>query len=484
MVVAESLFGCTFWTLTALLSVPWIVALMTTTTTTTTTRTTGRAEDSTEDNNKNNNNNNNNDDNNNNNNDNLCVVVVGGGMAGLAACSSLRKFDQTVQIVLVEPKDHVEIIWASYRSIFDKRTAERALFSLHQFCQDNDIHHVQQRVSQMHSHSAVLSNGNVLPFDVAFIAVGAKNHCAALGLNHLNHSTYDGHTSGTSNAEYTPSSTDRMAERQRQMNQEGEKLIGASSVLLVGGGIVGCELAGDLAHYRKQRLGRHDNLNVTLIHSGSSLCSRELGPSASRMVLQDLQDAGVRVLLNEKATIDPERDTTGLVSVTTSSGMVLKAEQVVVTTGQTPRNDFMDPSWSRTDQGWLDVDHSFRVRGAGGHVFAAGDCCTLLPNSASQILFNGYIFGLNMKRVLDVLRTTHSRGKHHNDQSLALVRLWTYLKCPEVYVVTTGVDRGVAQLLGLFATRWFVPWLKNKTMFFFRPRIALGIHNEHEWLFY
>jgi NADH dehydrogenase FAD-containing subunit len=43
------------------------------------------------------------------------VLVIGGGVAGCAAIVGLRKKDKKVEIVLVEPKDHLEVFWASYR---------------------------------------------------------------------------------------------------------------------------------------------------------------------------------------------------------------------------------------------------------------------------------------------------------------------------------------------------------------------------------
>ncbi|KAL7576074.1 hypothetical protein ACA910_000856 [Epithemia clementina (nom. ined.)] len=170
-------------------------------------------------------------------------------------------------------------------------------------------------------------------------------------------------------------------DRKAQLKQEGEKLISANSVVIIGGGIVGCELAGDLASERRQRKKySHDNkqnsdINVTLIHSGSSLASKELGPRASQMVLGNLHDSGVRVIFNEKATIvekqaQPDKNTLAVRKVCCSSGLTLEANEVLVTTGQTPINDFLDPTWSSVDEkGWIQVDDYFRIKGAGGHIF-------------------------------------------------------------------------------------------------------------------
>jgi protoporphyrinogen oxidase len=43
------------------------------------------------------------------------ALVIGGGVAGCTAIVGLRKKDKGVEIVLVEPKDHLEVFWATYR---------------------------------------------------------------------------------------------------------------------------------------------------------------------------------------------------------------------------------------------------------------------------------------------------------------------------------------------------------------------------------
>ena len=55
------------------------------------------------------------------------VVVIGGGMAGLSVIYNLRQLDDEVQIVLVDPKEYCEVLWASYRSPFVDWVAKGSL---------------------------------------------------------------------------------------------------------------------------------------------------------------------------------------------------------------------------------------------------------------------------------------------------------------------------------------------------------------------
>ena len=38
------------------------------------------------------------------------LLVIGGGMAGCCGIAAVRQFDKDVEIVLVEPKDYMEVL--------------------------------------------------------------------------------------------------------------------------------------------------------------------------------------------------------------------------------------------------------------------------------------------------------------------------------------------------------------------------------------
>jgi len=59
---------------------------------------------------------------------------------------------------------------------------------------------------------------------------------------------------------------------------------------IVGGGLIGCEVASDLAAAGD---------NVTLFHAMDRLMERQLAPEDSALLLKVLQDSGVKVLLNQ-----------------------------------------------------------------------------------------------------------------------------------------------------------------------------------------
>lgn len=380
------------------------------------------------------------------------VLVIGGGFGGLAACTGLRnaergscggkKASEPAEIILVEPKDHIEIFWTAFRSPFDEDVAANSLYPLAPVCHEKDVKHIQSTVTELTKTRATLANGESIDFDVAVIATGAAYaKWPALGR-------------GLVGASVT------REERLAALKAEGEKYLRpGGSVLIVGGGLVGSELAGDLlAHARKK--GASPLPKVTLVQSGSQLCP-EMSAKAASMVHTKLKKLGVEVILNEKVVEENGR------TILQNSGKEIQADQVVYSVGVQPVNSFVDPSFLN-DKGWVDVDEHYQVRGAEGSLFAMGDCCTLLHNAANQVMANIDVMGHNLKAVLDAKRSGSTKSPVLG------------LKKPSsmaVYVCTVGTEDGVADL-GFTHTQYLLPSYKNRTLFLDVPQGKFGLKKD------
>lgn len=368
-------------------------------------------------------------------------MVIGGGMAGLTACTSLRKHDKMVEIVLVEPKDYMEVHWASYRSIFDPEMAASATFDLKKWAVPRSVTIIRSTVTQLTPTEATLANGSVVEFNVAIICTGAQMRFPAMGR---------GPPSGK-----TRGSGDRQR-RLAQLKSESNKFLGAKSVVIVGGGLVGAEFAGDLAYFAKQK---SKSIDITLVHAKEYLCDREMTPKASAMVKKKLEAMGVQVFLNDKVIKNQDQ------LILQSSSMVLDADQVAWTTGITSCNSFLDSSFLDR-RGWIEVDEYFRVKGAEKSLFSLGDCCDLLPNAGSQILGTMGVIGKNIAVTLDAIQL----GNFDNVEK----KMRRALAQPEIFVTTLGKQTGVAQT-PCGHTQFVMPWLKNSSMFLFKPKGDLGL---------
>jgi len=379
------------------------------------------------------------------------VLVIGAGLGGISAIVGLRAFDKDAKIVLVEPKDHCEVYWASYRSPFEPWVADGSLLMIDdKWLAAKDVKHVRSIVTKLTKTHAVLDNGDPIEYDVAVVASGADTKAPFLNRGLLT----DGKSNGTK------------LERLDQMKRYGDKYLNAKSVLICGGGLIGTELAGDIASYAA-KAGRR--VDVTLVHSGPHLSHVELTDKASRMVQRKLERKGVRVVLNEKAI---KRDDGKMALL--KSGKILKAEEVVYMTGLVPINHFLkdgDFGDALNDEGWVEADEYFRVKSSEGKLFAIGDCSTFLPNSGYQSLDNAKLIGANIKATIDGL----AEGGAVPDDAKLIKGKASY----QVTLSTVGRSDGVF-FTPKFHTQWFFPALKNYTMFLFRPRMELGLKKQGE----
>lgn len=122
---------------------------------------------------------------------------------------------------------------------------------------------------------------------------------------------------------------------------------------IVGGGVVGCEMATAFVALGSQ---------VTLMSRGALLTGVE--PFAGDAVAERLRAGGAQVLLDESPERVERRDD-GTVAITLSDGRVIEADEVVVATGRTPgTTDLGLETVGIEPGGWLHVDDTLRVQGS------------------------------------------------------------------------------------------------------------------------
>ncbi|OSC98054.1 FAD/NAD(P)-binding domain-containing protein [Trametes coccinea BRFM310] len=142
------------------------------------------------------------------------------------------------------------------------------------------------------------------------------------------------------------------------------KFEAASHVVIVGGGAVGIELAGELKCHSPGK-------RVTIIHSEPLLLNSAYPDRFRKDIARRLHAKGIEVLLGDRVEIPPEL-TTGIV---TRNGVQLSdADLVVQAYGAKPNTGFLR-TWDieiLTSRGFVKVDAHLEVPGHPG-VFAAGD---------------------------------------------------------------------------------------------------------------
>lgn len=360
------------------------------------------------------------------------ILIIGGGIAGVTAIYHLRKVIPQAELLLVEPKDFCELHFAAYRSPFEPWVRDGSLIDLAAHCTKYNVQHLRTTVQELTVDTAVLKDGTKVQFDAAIVAVGASIPWEGLGNGLPVH--YDGSMKG----------------RVEQIEKVGKDLLNSNATIVVGGGLIGCELAGDIKAYAKDQ-GK--DVQVTLVHSGDHLIA-EFPEAAARMVEKKLKKLGVEVILNDKA-VENEK---GELMLMSDSNKVLQADHIIKVVGlQSNLTGFIKIDDALNSKGFVETDHAFRVKNSNSKVFSFGDCSTQLPNAANQLMEYGKDLAYNVK-----LAVTSAKDNTGSKSAWREVNV----SSPPITVCTVGNKDGVA-LTPYFHTQLVLPALKNRTMFYF-----------------
>ncbi len=142
-----------------------------------------------------------------------------------------------------------------------------------------------------------------------------------------------------------------------------------ASLVVMGGGAVGCELAQVHARF---------GVTVTLVESGPRLAATE-EPSVAELLAQVLRDDGVQVRLGVQVERCEPVDEGARVHL--SDGTCVEAERVLVAVGRRPTTEDLGLDVlgiALSDKGAVPVEDDCRVTGQ-AHVWAAGDVTGKAP---------------------------------------------------------------------------------------------------------
>jgi apoptosis-inducing factor 2 len=264
------------------------------------------------------------------------VAVFGAGIAGSTFIRALGT--APVQITLVDPKDYVEVPFASLRALMDPEGFGKTVRA--PIAQQFGVDHIQAKLAVLRADTALLDDGREVAFDYAVLATGSTiRGFDALKVAELS----------------------ALADREAEWAAEHDRLVAARNVVIVGGGPIGVELAGEItAAYPGQRL--------VLIHATDRLLPA-LGKGASLKAQRVLEQHGVRVVLGQKATVD-----TGDRSVRLTSGETPPADVAYVATGIAIDTSYLLAAFpgALNGAGQAKVDRYLRLAGS-ANVFALGD---------------------------------------------------------------------------------------------------------------
>ncbi|XP_061600882.1 apoptosis-inducing factor 2 [Cololabis saira] len=273
------------------------------------------------------------------------VVIVGGGFGGTAAALQLKS--RGLKFTLIDVRDAFHHNVAALRAAVTPGFARQTFIPYAETFGDS---FVQGRVDRVDTERqvVVLQGGREVQYSHLVLSTGTAG-------------PFPGKLGGE--------------ESYRGAVAAYENLVlqvqAAGSVLVVGGGSTGAEMAAEIKT-------RYPDKKVVLVHSRTELADPELQPSVRQQVKEVLLEKGVELVLGQKVTNLPELHlnvTHKDQRVRTDQDQVLTVDLVISCTGLRVNADAYRAhmAGSVAEGGALKVDAHLQVVGV-SNVFAVGDC--------------------------------------------------------------------------------------------------------------
>jgi NADH dehydrogenase FAD-containing subunit len=338
------------------------------------------------------------------------VLIIGGGFAGVATAQKLEK--QGIKTTLVDRKDYFEVTYAVLRDVAAPKKTDGKARQYYKDILHGDF--IQSGVKELTQTAAVLENGDTVGFDKVVIASGSKYPSLPLAKS----------------LESTQLTT-----RVEELKNHNSKLRSASHVLIIGGGVVGVELAGEIAYAMPKA-------KVTLAHNSHVLLNG-FKEKAQKKALKQLTDLGVHVEFNTRYKESNKVHTDEV------SGKSINPDVAFVAIGTMPNNEFLQQNFSHilNDKGLVNVDSNLAVVGQ-PNFYAIGDIADVGEAKLGYLaLEQGKYLGKALVKVF--------KGKTTK----------AYKRNPFMALVPTGQKTGVVQLPFMVSTWKGLVNMKQKDLF-------------------
>lgn len=283
------------------------------------------------------------------------VVIVGSGHAGVQLAASLRESGYSGTITLFNGEPHAPY----YRPSLSKeilaaapRPVDLALRS-DTFYTSRELRLEHTQVSRIDRERCVVGtvDGREWRYSYLVLATGGRPRPLSVSGADL-----DGVV---------------MLRSLDEAQQLRARLDAARSVVVIGGGFIGLEVAAAASER---------GLSVDVIEAADRLMSRIVTPPVSAAAAQHHQAHGVRLHLGDQ--VREIRGSQGAVTeVVTSSGAEIPADLVVVGVGMMACDDLARHAGLSCDRGVL-VDNQLRT--ADPRIFAIGDCAVICDHTGAR----------------------------------------------------------------------------------------------------
>ncbi|HLD00696.1 MAG TPA: FAD-dependent oxidoreductase [Candidatus Nanoarchaeia archaeon] len=268
------------------------------------------------------------------------LVIIGGGFAGAYAAKKLEPF---FNLILIDTKDYFEFTPGILRTLIEPGHAAKIQVKHSTYLPRTKI--IVEEVVDLNEHKVITAKHKI-SYDYLIICSGSIYNRPIKEKNMV------------------------FASRSKELQEYAQKLSKSKNVLIIGGGIVGVELAAEV-------IEKFPLKKIILVQANSELMPRN-HPKARKLAQQFLEKRGVEVILNEKVEYKNNQ-------FMTNSGKILTPDLTFFCTGIKPNYDFLKKNFSESlnKSNFVEVDDTLQVKGR-PHIFAAGDIAHLPEEKTAQ----------------------------------------------------------------------------------------------------
>ncbi|WP_328687804.1 FAD-dependent oxidoreductase [Streptomyces phaeochromogenes] len=326
------------------------------------------------------------------------VVIVGGGYGG---CATAKALDAVADVVLVDPKDAFFHTVGALRATVDPEFMPQVFFPYEGLLTEGQV--VRDRAVHVEPGRVTLASGEEINADYLVLATGSSYPFPA---------KHDLADTAAARAKY---------------RQAHDDLAAAEHVLLLGGGPVGLEFAGEIKAVWPQK-------KVVIVDPVADILS-EYDYELREEVRRQLAELGVQLVLGSPLRKNPptaagER---GTFHVTTDSDVEITGDIWFRCFGVVPNTAFLAGALAdaRRENGQVAVTDTLQVKGQ-SNVFSLGDITDVAEQKrASAAMLHSEVVAANIKALIT------GEGE-----------LTTYQPGPPAILLPLGPGGGASQLPG------------------------------------
>ncbi|MEZ8340702.1 NADH:flavorubredoxin reductase NorW [Vibrio cyclitrophicus] len=331
------------------------------------------------------------------------IVLVGAGFAALQTIKMIRKTDPNIAITIVTADAGIEYSKPNLSHVFSQAQTPQQL-AINTAQQLAELHNVVIKtnvwVNEINTEQQfIVAGDDIIPYSKLVLATGAAPFIpAAEGLS--------------AQATITLNSLEEFEKHKAQIDA-------AQRITVIGGGLIGVELAFDL-----QTAGK----SVTVIEPASYLLGSLVPPFISLELERELRKAGVTV--ETDAMVSHATYLADGVRLQTTSSRLIKTDVVIAAAGLMPNTALAQQTGMAVNRGII-VDEAMRTNIK--NVYATGDCAEI------QGRVMAYLQPAILAANVLAKQLTTGEGK------LSLPHIMTKVKTPSYPIQLAGRDIQTAQ---------------------------------------